>query len=86
MRRHLFSKLRGWGLLGGVALASAVLVSAVLVSVLMNTKQTGFSPTKQHTPQSIALWQLKKDVQREAVPVTGKTKNLRPPPPGEHVH
>lgn len=81
MRRHLFSKLRGWGLLGGVALASAV-----LVSVLMNAKQTGFSPTKQHTPQSNALWQLKKDVQREAVPVTGKTKNLRPPPPGEHVH
>ena len=82
---NLFGKLRSLGLLGGVVLAGTVLVCTILLGVLggkvMNPSSVQANPTT-----SIALWQLKKDVQREAVPVTGKTKNLRPPPPGEHFH
>ena len=82
---NLFGKLRSLGLLGGVVLACTVLASTLLMAMLAN-KVMSPSSVQANTSASIALWQLKKDVQREAVPVTGKTKNLRPPPPGEHFH
>lgn len=82
---NLFGKLRSLGLLGGVVLAGTVLASTLLMAMLAN-KVMSPSSVQTNTSASIALWQLKKDVQREAVPVTGKTKNLRPPPPGEHFH
>lgn len=82
---NLFSKLRSLGLLGGIALVGTLLASTLLIAVV-GSKVLTPSSVQKNTPASIALWQLKKDVQREAVPVTGKTKNLRPPPPGEHFH
>ena len=36
--------------------------------------------------EPISLWQLPKGIERQAVPVTGKVRNLSPPPLGSHHH
>ncbi|NVK38668.1 MAG: hypothetical protein HWE18_12145 [Gammaproteobacteria bacterium] len=40
----------------------------------------------QASPTTLKLHELKTDIKRDPVPVTGKVKGLQPPKLGEHQH
>jgi hypothetical protein len=63
-----------------IALLTMVLMVAVSAAIT-------YGQSKMNQPTSVMkLYELPKDINRAAVPVTGKVRGLQPPGPGEHQH
>ncbi len=70
-----------------IKLNNKTLLGAVVIGLLLVAMCGAIFELKPHKKvNTINLWQLPKDIERQAVPVTGKIRDLSPPPFGEHHH